>query len=88
MISPFLDKNIPAWHFSKMSLPDKWVVLEELREKHMYLSKDLNKRELVQRQEALWGSLEILYLNCFSTPRQGLLYSSGAEHRDCGSGVT
>ena len=51
MISPFLDKNIPAWHFSKMSLPDKWVVLEELREKHMYLSKDLNKRELVQRQE-------------------------------------
>lgn len=63
---------------------DKWVGVEKLRKGGLYHSPELNKREFLQRQESFEVSQRSPILE-LSISRQGLLYSCGAGHGDCGS---
>ena len=83
LVHPFRREKILAQYFSKKSQRNKWVRVEKVGEKGVYLTKGLNKLERVQRQELLRRDHH--YLNCFSTLRQGLFYSGGFKHQKCGS---
>ena len=53
LVYPFRREKILAQYFSKKSQPNKWVRVEKVGEKGVYLTKGLNKLERIQRQEAL-----------------------------------
>ena len=57
------------------------------KEKRVCLSKGLNKRGKVQRQEHVEIHWKSPLFELFWCSKVGLLYSSGIEHQECGSSV-
>ena len=59
IISPFLDKDIQAWYFSKKSQPNKWITAEGLRRKVWVSLKRPKQKGMSSETGTSWGSLEI-----------------------------
>lgn len=60
----------------------------EQREKGICLSKGLNKLNKFINRNFLRFIGSLHYLNCFSTPRWGLLYRREVEHQECGFSIS
>lgn len=83
IISPFGRKKF--WHNTFLRSLNKWIRMEKIKKKGRVSLKGLRKRNKFRNRNLLSFIRESHYLNCFSIPRQGLFYSNGVEHQECGS---